>query len=518
MAFSKPQSSRRAVRLLFGIAALLLVVALFLVRFRRVIVAKHDPGFSRPPAEVTPALGRNTRRILNAPGQFITLDPSGKYLINSITAKPVFITGDAAWLLITQLDNSAVDVYLSDRATRGFNYIWVAAADNNFRSNVPNSDGDVPFDGADFTNYNGAYWRHADHVLQRAAYYGITVALSPGFVGLSSSGGYLSSYRTSSDALLRAYGAFLGNRYKGYSNIIWALGGDVDRSSGVVPKITALANGILSADTNHLIVAEGEPQHAAIDTFARAEWMDLNWLYFHTTNIPNGAAANYLRSGWLPPFLGEGWYENEHSLTDLQCRQQGYWAVLSGAYLGNGGFGNNPLWYFNGGPHAQSGAPSWKSQLSSAGSLAQEYLGKLFRSRAHWKLVPDLTHTVMTTGYDSRNFFDSTWETARSLIHRVPYRLGSASAVAARTSDGQTIIAYVPNGNAATITIEMSRITDAASQAKSWWFNPRDGSAMIIGNFATSGRRKFTPPDAQDWVLVIDCLSAGLVAPGSQDL
>ena len=31
----------------------------------------------------------------------------------------------------------------------------------------------------------------------------------------------------------------------------------------------------------------------------------------------------------------------------------------------------------------------WKGQLSSAGSVAQEYQGKLFRSREHRLLVPD---------------------------------------------------------------------------------------------------------------------------------
>jgi hypothetical protein len=497
----------------------LIVVAFCVVHFREARTPVQETGFSGLlPNNLTTRSRAGVRPIVSAKEQLMTLDPTGRFLINSITNRPVFITGDAAWSLITQLGDSDAEIYLADRASRGFNYIWVAAADNNFQSNVPNSDGDVPFDGQDFTNCNAAYWRRVDHVLQRAAYYGITVALSPGFVGLSSSGGYLNSYQTSSDAVLSSYGAFLGNRYKGYSNIIWALGGDVDPSSGVVPKITALANGILSTDTNHLIVAEGQPQHAALDTFPRATWMDLNWLYFHTTNIPSGAAANYLRSGSLPPFLGEGWYENEHSLTDLQLRQQGYWAVLSGAYLGNGGFGNNPLWYFNGGPHAQSGDPSWKSQLGSAGSLAQEYLGKLFRSREHWKLVPDLEHTVMTAGYDSRSFLGSAKESLRSFIRRQPYRLGSTPAVAARTSDGQTIIAYLPNGNASTVVIDMSRITDLQSRAMGWWFNPRNGSNVLIGTFATSGRHNFTPPDAQDWVLVVDCLSAGLVAPGSRDL
>ncbi len=498
----------------------LLAVGACLVLFHHRIAATHDVGFEVIiPARVNSP--GNSRPIVSAAGQFMTLDPTGRFVMNSITKKPVFITGDAAWSLITQLDNSDVEVYLSDRAARGFNYIWCGAVDNYYQSGAPkNYYGSSPFVGPDFTNENADYWKHVDYVIERAAYYGITVGLSPAFVGLSSPGGYLASYQKSSDSVLVGYGEFLGDRYKTFTNIIWILGGDVDPKAGVLPKLTALANGIRSKDKSHLMVAEGEPQHAALDTFGTAIPLDLNWLYFHTTNIPGGASSNYTRLPWLPPFLGEAWYENEHvpSLTELGLREQGYWAVLSGAYLGNGGFGNSPIWYFSGGPDAHANDLAWKSQLGSGGSIAQMYLGRLFRSREHWKLVPDLNHTVMVAGYDSRSLFSSTWESFRSLVHQTPYRLGDASSVAARTSDAQTMIAYIPTGNTTTITIAMNSIADAGSQAKCWWFNPRDGSSTLIGIVATRGTRKFTPPDSNDWVLVIDSERANLAAPGSVDL
>jgi hypothetical protein len=78
--------------------------------------------------------------------------------------------------------------------------------------------------------------------------------------------------------------------------------------------------------------------------------------------------------------------------------------------------------------------------------------------------------------------------------------------VAARTSDGQTVIANVPSGS-----VDMS-------QAKAWWFNPRNGSSTLIGGFASIGKRTFTAPDGNDWVLVVDSSSARLGAPGSGDL
>jgi hypothetical protein len=117
------------------------------------------------------------------------------------------------------------------------------------------------------------------------------------------------------------------------------------------------------------------------------------------------------------------------------------------------------------------------------------------RSREFWLLVPDTKNSVLVSGYGS----------------------GSTLSVAARATDGQTIIAYVPNGNAATITIDMTKITSAIDTAKCWWLNPSTGATTLIGTFATSGTQNFTPPDSNDWVLVIDDADANLVAPGGSD-
>jgi hypothetical protein len=246
--------------------------------------------------------------------------------------------------------------------------------------------------------------------------------------------------------------------------------------------------------------------------------MDLNWLYFHTTNVPSGAAGNYSRTPWLPPFEGEGWYENENSTTPLQLREQSYWAVLSGAYLGNGGFGNDPMWYFGGGRMVETARRSWQSQLTSPGAIGMMHFGRLFRSREHWKLAPDLEHSVMTGGYDSRSPVSAASEHVHDVVHGEQYRLGSLSAATARTSDGQTIVAYIPNGSAATVTIAMDKIVDTEGQAKCWWFNPRDGSSTLLGVLPAQGDHRFTPPDKEDWVLVIDSNHANLPAPGTKEL
>jgi hypothetical protein len=84
----------------------------------------------------------------------------------------------------------------------------------------------------------------------------------------------------------------------------------------------------------------------------------------------------------------------------------------------------------------------------------------------------------------------------------------------ARTSDGQTIITYVPNGNATPVTVDMTKITDAKGSARIWWFNPATGDITNAGEFPNHGARSFTAPSDDDWVLIIDAASATIPLPG----
>ena len=91
---------------------------------------------------------------------------------------------------------------------------------------------------------------------------------------------------------------------------------------------------------------------------------------------------------------------------------------------------------------------------------------------------------------------------------------GSTLSVAARSSDGQTIMAYLSDGNSTAKTIDMSAITSTSSTAIAWWYNSQTGAATLIGTFPNSGSQSFTAPDGNDWVLVIDDAAANLGAPG----
>ncbi len=432
------------------------------------------------------------------PNQIVTLSADGKYLINSITSQPVFLTGDAPQLLFVQPSAADVDTYLADRQARGFNALWVYPVDAADQSNAPaNFNGDVPFDGAAFTNFDPAYWAYVDSVMTKIQAKGMIAFVNVAYVSLDPSTGYENQILASSDATMTAYGTFLGNRYKNFNNIVWVLGGDADPSvSGLFKKLNDIGAGIAAADPNHLITLEAcricSPNNqSTINAYGGnpPSFIGLNWVYNMQTSVVAGCQAGFASAAAALPLMGEDWYELEHSMTGFQERQEGYWEVLSGCYLGRM-FGNEAIYSFNSPVFITS--PTWQSQLGSTGSVGQQYLGQLMRSREHWLMAPDTSHTVLTAGFGS----------------------GASLSVAARSSDGQTIIAYLSDGNATAKTVNMSKIVSSSSTAQAWWYNPRNSVATLIGTFPNSGSQSFTAPDGNDWVLVIDDASANLGAPG----
>jgi len=474
--------------------------------------------------------GVGSPQAVGPAGQFMALSADKTHLVNTFTNQPVFITGDTAYALAVQLSsNSDIEAYLSNRQAKGMNLIWAALVDVGFHNDGKSENdasGNNPWNrGADFTGMSSAaaYWSHVDYVLQRAAAHGITVLAGAGFTASFNKcdSPYYATMASSSDTTMKAYGSFLGNRYKSYPNIIWLMGGDANLSlcgSGLANKLNDIAMGIMSEDPAHLMAIEatsdnwGEASATNWLPFTRGArnpkgWITLGTVYpkglpskifaLEIDDIVSQIAIERGADPFVPFFSMEDPYEkepNEAPYNNQQLRQEGYTEVLGGAYLGRL-FGSSSIWPFNA-TCCEPRGTTWQTDIDAYPSFDQQRLGQLFRSREHWMMEPDITHTVVRDGYGS----------------------GASLTVTSRTRDGQTIIVYIPNGNAATLTVDMTKITSAANQAICWWYNPSSGSATLIGSLANSGTKKFTPPDSTDWVLVIDDASAKLPAPGSRDL
>jgi hypothetical protein len=406
---------------------------------------------------------------------------------------PFFINGDTAWSLIVNLTQADASTYLADRRAKGYNAILVNLIDRAFADNAPNNIyNDAPFSTpGNFATPNEAYFAHADWVMDEAEANGLLVLLAPIYLGYNcGSEGWCSYVQAASEATMEGWGRYVGNRYQSYDNILWVIGGDTNPSAySLTTKMEKVITGIKQYDPHKLMTAHVNPEYSPMDEWGSPSWLNLNNSYTYNSTATD-ALAEYNRSGAKPLFLMESDYENEHSSTALSLRRQAYWSVLSGATVGHL-FGNCPIWHFDA-PGTSSfctGVGGWYDNLSSTPSTTLAYVGRLFQSRNFWLLVPDQTDTVMTAGKES----------------------GDTLATTARASDGSTVIAYIPDSRQ--VTMDMSEVSGAS--AKCWWWNPRTAAATLIDTYANSGTRNFTPPDNNDWVLVMDNSSLGLSAPGT---
>src|SRR5207247_2744691 len=92
--------------------------------------------------------------------------------------------------------------------------------------------------------------------------------------------GWCAEVRNSSLATMQSWGAYVGNRYRDFPNIIWVVGGDTDpASNGVASKVEAFVTGLKSADTTHLVTAHDAPEESGLAAWPDATWLNLNNVY-----------------------------------------------------------------------------------------------------------------------------------------------------------------------------------------------------------------------------------------------
>jgi hypothetical protein len=391
--------------------------------------------------------------------------------------------------LIAQLTNSDVNYYLNDRQQRGFDVLIVNLLEHKFATNAPKDIyGDAPFTGKAFTTPNPNYFAHADYVVSAAAQRGMAVLLDPLYLGYACGDeGWCGEVKAASTADMTAWGTYVGNRYKGFSNIVWVVGGDVDpsiASYNVQSKVSAFATALAAADPTHLITAHNVRGQMAVAPWRGASWLKLNDIYTNNIVYPGGQTA-YTYTPTLPYFLIESYFENEHGMTPQGLRAEAYWAVLSGGF--GFLFGNCPIWGF--GSPASAGfcnsGGTWQSWLNSPGAAGMRYVKLLFTAHAWQNLVPDWGHAVLTAGY-------GTWG-------------GADYATAARYSDGTLVVAYLPTVR--TVTVNMTKLSRPVTAR---WYDPSNGAYTTISGspFPNTGSRQFTPPNSNatgtgDWVLVL---------------
>jgi hypothetical protein len=423
---------------------------------------------------------------------------NGRYLVTQNGA-PFLLTGDAPQALVTNISLADAKTYFADRASLGFNAAWVnLLCDTYTAGNADGTtyDGLVPFvtadggavtaDRYDITQPSEPYFARVDAMIELAAQYGVVVFLDP-----IETGGWLATLRNDGLAAATAYGTYVGSRYAKFDNIVWQSGNDFQswQTASDDALVSAVAKAIKAADPRHL--QSIELSYNTSSSTDDPTWVPIIGLDAAYTYYPTYAQVlhsyNRATAQPMPTYLVESTYDNEnlvigHIATTQDLRMEEYWTLLSG---GTGLlYGNHYTWTF---------ASGWQQNLDTAGAHQIAYLRALFGTRPWQDLVPDQTHTVVTSGYGTFDSNPDPFDTSNYVT-------------TARTGDGKLVISYLPVGG--TITVDLVQLAGAAAAR---WYDPSNGTySGITGSpFGNLGTHSFATPGSNhdgdpDWVLVLE--------------
>ncbi|HWV98477.1 MAG TPA: DUF4038 domain-containing protein [Candidatus Acidoferrum sp.] len=437
-------------------------------------VPSADPGLAGP-------------SIIQPPPAYpLKKSANGRYLVDSKGA-PFLLTGDAPQALMVKLTEADADLYFSNRVAHGFNAVWInllCRPGTGGRKDGATYDGILPFSVTDdLSAPSEAYFVRCDRMMSLAQKHGLLVILDP-----AETIDHLKILVTNGPAKCRAFGRYLGQRYKRFPNLLWMSGNDFQtwREPKNDEAALAVAKGIREADPEHLQTVE--LNYEVSGSLDDPKWEPLIGVSSAYTYYPTYAQVRkeYNRPNFLPVIMIESDYEFEQRATPAVLRREEYWSILAGAT--GQVYGSGPIWPF---------AENWKRSLDSIGTVQMAWVKALFEPRAWFDLVPDQQHKLVVAGYGS---FDGGSHEGNHYVMTSDY------VTAGRTSDGRLAIAYMPSLRP--LKIDLSQLSGPVTAR---WYDPSTGRfSPIKGSpFPNSGQSYFIPPGNNadgdgDWLLVLE--------------
>ncbi len=445
----------------------------------------------------------------------IRVSDNHRFLVRE-NGRPFFYMGDTAWELFHRLNREEAELYLKDRAAKGFTVIQGVAIAELDGHTDPNPYGHLPLVDLDPARPdvkdgpNNDYWDHVDFIVDRANELGLTIGFLPTW------GRYWHDKVKDGKPLFNVenaavYGEWLGKRYRD-KDIIWILGGDrgIDNDEQKA-VIRAMAGGLRKGDGGaHLITLHPAGGNGSSTWFHDDDWLDFNMRQnghqAEYTGRYNKTHADYERTPVKPVIDGEPIYEDHpvsfkpdelgHSVA-ADVRRPFYWDVFGGA-CGHT-YGHHSVWQmYDPAKRKPINRPlmSWSEAIQQPGASEMQFGRRLIESRPFLTRVPD--DSIIVTD---------------KVASSVP-GAGTRRYAATRDDSGSYAMIYAPVGRP--FKVHMQKLN--GSKVRAMWFNPRDGSAQSIGEFSNVGDRTFTPPnpgELLDWVLVLDDVSKNYPPPGS---
>lgn len=414
-----------------------------------------------------------------------------RYIVQD-NGHPFFWLGDTAWELFHRTTPEEADLYLGNRAEKGYSVIQAVVLAELEGLTVASSNGEKPLLNNDPSKPNEAYFKHVDYIVDRANELGMFIGMLPTWGDkFNKKWGAGPEIFTPENAYI--FGKYLGNRYKD-KNIIWILGGDRNPDDEEdIEIIRKMAAGIRDeVEQDQLITMHPQGGSNSATWFHEDEWLDLNMFQSGHGQKNN---QNYLVTEKLyglqptkPVLDGEPAYE-DHPIDwkaengwfdEFDSRRSGYWSMLAGA-CGHT-YGNHNVWQMwlpQRDPISQARTP-WTQALDYPGAFQAGYMKSFFESLDWQKLIP-----------------------RQEVIQNGPEEGSGMEVLAAMAADGSFLLAYTPYGS--NFSLDLSQL--GSEQISVSWFNPQIGESVKAGTMEKKEIMDFDPPADEkrgnDWVLVV---------------
>ncbi len=430
---------------------------------------------------------------------------NGRFL-QTADGKPFFWLGDTAWELFHRLTREEAELYLKNRAGKGFTVIQAVVLAELDGLHTPNAYGEVPLDNDDPTKPREAYFQHVDFIIRKAQDLGLYIGLLPTWGDKVFRDAWGTGPEIFTPENAQIYGRWIGNRYKNQKNIIWILGGDRNPRNADDGAIwRSLAQGIeegTGGPDKALITFH--PQPNALEEGGSAKWFHGDaWLDFNMfqtghcreNNVWDRIQYAYNLDPVKPVLDGESLYEDHpvcFNAKDLgtssayDVRKVAWLDVFSGAFGHT--YGCHDIWQMYAPHRTPVNGPHfpWYVALDLPGAAQLKFLRQLIESRPMFDRVPDTSFVTDALHANDR-------------------------IVVTRGKD----YAFIYSSEGKPFIVNTGKISGKDLVAH--WYDPRSGDVRQAGEFSRKGRLAFTPPTSgygQDWVLILDDASKKYPLPG----
>ena len=445
----------------------------------RVTNGGSDSGYSNEAATVAAP-------VIQSAGLRVSAD--GRYLVNADGSAFTWVA-DTAWRLFNVPSRADADLYLQDRANKGFTVIQAVLVND---SAPKNFNGQSPFINNDPAKPNPAYFTYVDTLVSDAKALGLTLAISPAWCNKVAG----PDHQIFTAVTARSFGQYLGSRYKG-KNIIWMLGGDAHVNT-YQASWDGMADGLNAGSGGaNLVTFHPRGGLSSSNGYANDPRVQFNMLQSgHSADSANYdmIAADYALSPAKPTIDGEANYEEipnnlgkgTSPITAYDVRKKAYWSLFAGAFGVT--YGDMNVYQFWTPTGAASDFPTaqmttWKDALDAPGARQMQFIKKLIQSRPILSRIPDQSLITSASG------------------------TGTDHVQATRDANGSYAMVYTASGQP--VWVDMTKLSGTVIAN---WYNPRDGSYTAVGSYDNTGVQAFTPPSSgagNDWVLVLDDASKG---------